>query len=174
MHALIVGARGVGKSTLIRQVLRELDYPFAGYETRKEDALADPVHGSPVYIYDAGQPHVRSRENLLGYCKDRCPEVYAEAFDRYAPKLRAVKSDGVIVMDEIGFMESASEAFCGAVLGHLDGNTPVLAAVKHNDTPFLEQVRSHPNCRCFFLTEENREEMYHQALAFLRQQRNGN
>lgn len=170
MHALIVGARGIGKSTLIQKVLKELNCPFSGYETRKEDSLADEIHGSPVYIYEAGQPHIQSRENLLGYCKNRHPEAYKAAFDRYAPRLREIKTGGVILMDEIGFMESSSQAFCDGILEHLDGDTPVIAAVKHNDTPFLEKVRSHPNCRCFFITEENRDDLYRQVLSFMQQQ----
>lgn len=168
MNALIVGGRGVGKSTLIQTVLKELACPFTGYETRKEDSLSDTIHGSPVYIYEAGKPHIQSPENLLGYCKDRHPEVYAAAFARYAPKLLEMQTDGVIVMDEIGFMESASDLFCHAVLTRLDGQTPVLAAVKHNDTPFLNAVRAHKNCRCFFITEENRDTLFEQVLGFMR------
>ena len=40
MHALIIGAPGVGKSTLIRRVLAELNRPVFGFLTKKEDALA--------------------------------------------------------------------------------------------------------------------------------------
>ena len=50
MHALIVGDRGVGKSTLIGKVLQELGRSVSGYETKKEDALADAAHGIPFYI----------------------------------------------------------------------------------------------------------------------------
>ena len=45
MHALIVGDRGVGKSTLIRRVLAELNRPLFGYETKKEEQLEDPIRG---------------------------------------------------------------------------------------------------------------------------------
>ena len=53
MHTLIVGERRVGKSTLIGRVLNALDRPVYGFETKKEDSLADELRGSPVYIYDA-------------------------------------------------------------------------------------------------------------------------
>lgn len=36
MNALIVGARGVGKSTLIRRVLETLGRPVTGFETEKK------------------------------------------------------------------------------------------------------------------------------------------
>lgn len=166
MNALIVGERGVGKSTLIRKVLQELNCPVSGFETRKETQLADKP-GSPVYIYEVGQPCIRTRENLLGLCKNGHCEVNADVFDRYAEKISALASRGVILLDEIGFMESASEAYCQAVLKLLDGDTPVMAAVKNKSTPFLERVRSHPNCHCFFITEENRNTLFEPLSAFV-------
>lgn len=92
-------------------------------------------------------------------------------FDRYAPKLLSPVPEGhMILLDELGFMESASEKFCSAVLSLLDGSTPVIAAVKHKDFPFLQAVRSHPNCRCFHITEENRDTLFPEVLAFMKLQ----
>lgn len=173
MHALIIGPRGVGKSTLIRRVLQELNKPVFGFETKKETHLEDAALGCPVYIYDAGTPHIQTADNLVGYCKNRHFTTYAEAFDRYASKLRRpVPAGHIVKLDEIGFMESKSAAFCSAVLSLLDGSTPVIAAVKDKDFPFLEAVRSHPNCRCFYVTEANRDALVPEVLEFMRQQEN--
>ena len=174
MHALIVGARGVGKSTLIRRVLQELNKPLFGFETKKEDALADEINGSPVYIYGAGKEHVRTDETRVGHCLNRHSAPIYAGFDRYAPRLLAPVPAGCIVeMDEIGFMESKSEAFCKAVMALLDGSTPVIAAVKDKDIPFLETVRSHPNARCFHITPDNRETLYFEVLEFMKAQMEG-
>lgn len=171
MHALIVGARRVGKSTLIGRVLQELNRPLFGFETKKEDALADEINGSPIYIYEAGKEHLRTEENLVGYCLNRHSAPLIDGFDRYAAKLRAPVPEGCIVkMDEIGFMESKSEAFCKAVMTLLDGSTPVLAAVKDKDVPFLEVVRAHPNARCFYITPENRDTLCFEVLEFMKAQ----
>lgn len=171
MHALIVGPRGVGKSTLIRRVLENVDMPVFGFESKKEIRLEDPEKGSPVYIYEAGKPHVQSAENLVGYCKKHRMAPLPSGFDRFAPKLTGpVPAGHLVLMDEIGFLEATSEPFCAAVLGLLDGDTPVIAAVKDKDIPFLEAVRSHPNCRCFFITEENRDELFAEVLAFVKGQ----
>lgn len=167
-HALIVGARHVGKSTLIRRVLDEIGLPVFGFETRKEDELERDDLGSPVYIYDAGCAHTQTQENLVGYCKDRRPLVYKEAFDRFAPKLAAPPADSIVVLDEIGFMESTSEAFCAAIMQLLDGDIPVLAAVKHNSTPFLDAVKAHPNAQCFRITEENRDTLLDEVMDFVK------
>ena len=171
MHALIVGDRGVGKSTLIRRVLQELNRPVFGFETKKEEQLEDPIRGCPIYIYDAGKPHYRAQENLIGYHKEQDMAAITAAFDRYAPSLMGpVADDAVVELDEIGFLEAKSDAFCQAVLHLLEGKNPVIAAVKNREHPFLDAVRNHPNARCFFITAENRDALYEEVLAFMKQQ----
>ncbi len=171
MHILIVGDRGVGKSTLIRRVLEALDPPLAGFETKKEDALEDPLRGCPVYIYEAGSIHRQGAENLIGYTKEKDDPRITAAFDRYAPRLQQPPHWGwVVKMDEIGFLEARSELFCRSILKLLDGDAPVIAAVKNLDLPFLQAVRSHPKARCFRITEENRDRLYPEVLEFLKKQ----
>ena len=81
-----------------------------------------------------------------------------------------VPNGHIVLLDEVGFMEASSKAFCGAVLSLLDGDIPVLAAVKDKEIPFLEQVRNHPKGKCFYITEENRDELFAEVLEFLRAQ----
>lgn len=171
MHALIVGDRGVGKSTLIRRVLQELNRPIFGFETKKEEQLEDSIRGCPIYIYDAGKPHFRTQENLIGYHKERDIPAITAAFDRYAPKLlEVVPADAVVELDEIGFLEANAENFCNSVLHLLDGRNPVIASVKNREHPFLDAVRNHPNARCFYISTENRDALYEEVLAFMKQQ----
>ena len=171
MHALIVGDRGVGKSTLIRRVLKELDRPVFGFETKKEEQPEDPIRGCPIYIYDAGRPHIRTPNGLIGYHRERDIPAITAAFERYAPALmEAVPENAVVELDEIGFLEANAKNFCDAVLRLLDGRAPVIAAVKDREHPFLDAVRDHPNARCFYITAENRDELYEEVLAFMKQQ----
>lgn len=171
MHALIVGDRGVGKSTLIRRILKELKCPVFGYETKKEEQLEDPLRGCPIYIYDAGKPHSQTEENLIGYHRDTDFGAFAAAFDRFAPNLMGnVPQDAIVELDEIGFLEAKSESFCQAVVRLLDGDRPVIAAVKNRELPFLNRVREHPNARCFTITPENRDILYEEVLLFMKQQ----
>ena len=163
MNVLIVGARGAGKTTLIRRVLESLDRPVWGFETEKE--------GDQVQIYDAGAEHVPTEENLVGLCGETCGIPVKEGFDRYAPRILApAKAGSVMIMDELGYLESSSELFCRAVLERLGGRDPVIAAVKDRDTDFLSSGRAHPGCRCFFITEENRDALYEGVLDFVKKQ----
>lgn len=165
-HILITGPRGVGKSTLIRRVLKELDRPVFGFETQREPAMEDPELGVPVYIHFPGESRQYTRDNLLGYGNSRRINTVTGAFDRYVSRLLLpIPENGVICFDELGFMESKEDAFRAAVLSRLDGNIPVIAAVKDMDLPFLNKMRQHPKCHCLFITEENRNELFYEALA---------
>ena len=84
--------------------------------------------------------------------------------------MKQVPEDAVVEMDEIGFLEAKSEAFCQAVLQLMDGNRPVIAAVKDRDIPFLNRVREHPKARCFPITPENRDALREEVLIFMKQQ----
>ena len=171
MHALIVGARGVGKSTLIHRVLSELGRPLFGFETKKESAMEASALGDPIYIYDVGEEHRQAPENLVGYCKNQHATAITEAFDRYADKLmRPIPCGAIVKLDEIGFLEAKAQRFCDAILALLDGSTPVIAAVKDKDIPFLGQVRNHPGAKCFYITQENRDALYEEVLDFMKRQ----
>ena len=76
----------------------------------------------------------------------------------------------MVELDEIGFLEANSEAFCQAVLHLLDGDRPVIAAVKNREIPFLNRIRKHSNARCFVITPENRDTLYEEVLIYMKQQ----
>lgn len=171
MHALIVGPRQVGKSTLIQKVISDLNHPVWGFNTKREDDLYDEKRGYPIYIYPADSIQVQGSHNLLGFCHDRKPEVNTEIFENFAKSLQTPPGrDSIILMDELGFMESHAEYFKSTVLKLMDGDIPIVAAVKEKSTPFLDLVKNHPNCKCFFINEENRDELTKEVAAFLKNQ----
>ncbi|MBR6951095.1 MAG: AAA family ATPase [Oscillospiraceae bacterium] len=165
-HALIVGEQGVGKSTLIARVRREMALPEAGLETVRVAAPPEEP-GAPVYIYRVGGPRTQSDENLAAFVRSTGRQSFPEVFDRYAAYLRQdAPHAGLIVLDELGFLESDAAEFCRTVLDMLDGDVPVLAAVKPKDTPFLTAVRNHPKAQVFHIDETNRDALPAQVLAF--------
>lgn len=159
-HILICGERGVGKSTLIRRLLAENCRPVGGFVTRRLPQ-ADGDGMFPIYLHAAALPPEErpyDPEHLVGTCDSRRSVRYPEAFDRLGPPLLA--SGGLLVMDELGFLENDAHRFQAAVLAALDGSTPVLAAIKPKETDFLRRVRQHPCGEVFYITPESREALY--------------
>ena len=172
-HILLCGPIGVGKSTLIRRLLTEAQMDPGGFFTKKETASGE--ERSPVYLYPAGVPvesRTRGIENLVGVCDDcGCREMHPEVFDSLGVAcLQSSVGRDVVVMDELGFMESTAPEFCRAVLKALDGDTPVLAAVKDRaGIAFLQQVRAHPKGEVIHITPDNREELFCKLLPIVRE-----
>lgn len=170
MHTLIVGNHRVPRAAFVDRLLRELHPcpPLYGYRTVKEPA---PVgEREPIYLYPAAGERRRSKENLLGWCRNQQSEAYPEVFEQWAFLIEEARPDGLLLLDEIGPMESRSPRFSAAVLRALAGDVPVLAVVRDKDTPFLKRVRNHPQARAFVLTEENEEDLFPRVLDFLRRQ----
>lgn len=155
-HILIVGRKGVGKSTLIRSLLETVRVPVYGVITKKESPREDGF--APVFIHIYGEPHLYTNENCVGICREGKSIPYPDAFDRFSEKMR-FPTDGVIVLDELGFLESRADHFTGAVLRILDEAPLVIAAVKDKDTPFLHAVRNYPRADVYRIDEQNREEL---------------
>ena len=130
-HLLICGERGVGKSTLIHRLLEHSTREVGGFVTKRLP-VADENGFFPIYLYPASQSEGERRNetaNLVGTCDSRSSIRHPEVFDGLGAQLiKSAPSGGIILMDELGFLENDARVFQSAVLCALDGDTPVLAA----------------------------------------------
>jgi nucleoside-triphosphatase len=172
MHILIVGSNGVGKSTFIRRLLEDVPLPVHGFMTQKE-APAHAGGAEPVYIHGVSGRRSYTHDNLVGTCTDQHSTRFPEAFDRAVDYLRGIPAGSIVIMDELGVMESDARAFCAAVVECLDGDSLVIASVRDKESPFLDTVRTHPKARCFFITPENSDALFLEVKTFLDEQLKG-
>lgn len=164
-HILLCGGRGAGKSTLIKRLLEHNALPVYGFYTRRLDADETGFH--PIYIHPAGEKErLYAPQNLVGTCNGKAHDVSLEAFDTLGVRYIAqARPGGLIVMDELGFMEARAQGFTQAVMDAMDGGIPVIAAVKARyDMPFLNAVRAHPNAAVYDITADNRDALYDELL----------
>ena len=150
LHTLLVGPSGSGRRCWMEALLDTLppSLPLWGYPTPKE--AADETGRAPIWLCPVGRSADGCGPILLGWCRDRQATAVPEAFDRCAGLIERCGPGGLLLLDELGPMESRSPRFCRAVLDALDGPVPILAWVRDLDTPFLSAVRGHPRARCFY------------------------
>ena len=168
-HVILTGPRGSGKSSMISAVVRELCLPVYGFVSDFLPADRNGYH--PIYIHPADEKERFYREeNCLGTCDTRIHNIRPEVFDSIgADFIRSAHLDGILVMDELGFMEERSPSFMQAVEDALDGKIPVLAACKdRTDIAFLNRIRSHPAAAVFMLDAGKWESTCQEVIEMMR------
>ncbi len=157
IHLFLTGKKQVGKSTLLREILRHQFPPVAGFLTLRTNEFNAPHH--TVHLLSVNGDTTPTAENLLFYCGKPAD---SSSFDRLGcGALADVAGAKVIVMDELGPKETNATAFQQRVLQILDGDTPVLGVLQQADTEFLRTVAGHPKVEVVTVTEENRESLAH-------------
>lgn len=167
-HILLRGQRGIGKSTLICRLLEAAGLQPGGFYTKMDKNSGELMH--PIYIYPAAQPigqRKRGEDNLVGRCgqQGRFKEIYPAVFDTLGAAYLQPGPCQVVIMDELGFMESEAQSFRAAVLRALDRDVPILGAVKDRmDVPFLRYVCDHPQSEVIDIDAQNRDALFDTLL----------
>ena len=184
-HLAIIGDKGAGKSTLIRQLLGGCPLSVAGFVTYRKKT----EEGWAYYLAPAsGQVDGERNEattSVSGWVGDETADAttvccgrrdegglvgFPEVFDTVGVALLegGDTAPDLLVMDELGILEESAEAFCRAVLEKLDGDIPVLMVVKNRpDHPFLKAVLAHPKVAVVTIAETSRTRASDEAKKWL-------
>lgn len=169
MKILICGDVQVGKSTLIKKLTADMGKAPRGYITKRIPAPEGET--SYVYLYDIANPPERIEDSAI--IKALAPDGvrdYPEVMDTLGVEyLSGIPEGELVILDEIGSLESKSPLFQKAVMEILGGNYSVLASVKAQNTDFLRAVRSHHDCELYIITPENRDGLYTQLRSLVTQ-----
>ena len=160
-HILICGKRNAGKTELLDRLLAACRMPLYGFRSCITATREDGFHEIHMFpICDAERRP--TDENRIGICNRSEREINLRVFETLGVRLLEAKPDGILVMDELGFMEAEAKAFCEAVLRCLDGDIPVLATVRAGDlgSSFLDRVRTHPKAELYTVSPEQLDELY--------------
>jgi nucleoside-triphosphatase THEP1 len=154
---LLTGAPRSGKTTLLQKVLDQYSGPKGGFFTREVRRGGQRTAFEIVTL--AGQTAILAGVHLSGP-----PQV-----SKYGVDLRALENTAVpaiqqacragqlVVIDEIGPMETFSTAFCQAVLETLEAGCPLFGTIVQRSTTFSDRIKWRPEVEIIEVTPTNRD-----------------
>jgi nucleoside-triphosphatase len=155
-HLLITGPPGIGKTTLVRALVRHL-------------VARRPIGFYTQEIREGGRRRgfeligLDGRRGLLSHAEWGGPHqvgrygVDVPGFERFlTPLTRADRDDRFCVVDEIGRMECLSSLFQSWIRRRLESPAGLLATVASSGSGLITEVKAHPGIRLIVLNRENR------------------
>jgi nucleoside-triphosphatase len=157
---LLEGRPGIGKTTVARSLvdlLRRGDVRVVGFTTEEMRAGGRRV-GFAIETVD-GHRAVLAHVDLTGPPRVSRYGVDLDAFERIAlPALDAGPAQ-VVVIDELGKMELASEPFGAAVSRLFDMQVAVVATVQLAAHPLTDALKRREDVETIRVRERNRDEL---------------
>jgi nucleoside-triphosphatase len=169
MNIFITGALQTGKSTLLRRVLAELNLAPGGFKTFDGSLRGGSVKDIYIYPADDESGDLSLDQRVGRRLENGACQSFPEVFDNVGSKiLRNSQRHKIIIMDEIGFMESQALLFHQAVMEILAGGHLVLGVLRLMRTPLAEKIKNHPQVRVLTLNYENRDYMFARVLTLVK------
>lgn len=166
---LLTGRPGVGKTTLVREIVSSATLQFGGFYT-----IAATEHGTrtgfEIVTIDGSRALLAEKAGDNGHPRVGAYRVNVEAIDQVAipSMLRAVAKRQTVVVDEIGPMEVLSSRFQLAIQEIVnDENVAVFGTIVQRSCSFADQIKAHPRVRLIALTVANRGEWARSLPALL-------
>ncbi len=154
---LLTGRPGVGKTTIIKEVVRRLPGRVGGFYT-EEIQERGQRQGFRIVTLDGQEGilahvDVRSRYRVSKYGVDlvSLDKVGVTAIRQ------AIAINDCVVIDEIGKMELFSTAFREAVLAAVESDKLVLGTIMLRSHPWADALKAHPWVNLIKITEANRD-----------------
>ena len=154
MHIFLTGTVQIGKTTVIDKTLALLGVTAGGFRSYFGADRHCPSHH---YLYMSSAAHGMMRHAVLPRFEELGLQYLAQA-----------SAYPLIILDECGRLEQRFPRFCAQVLELLEGETPVLGAVRQDVMGWLEEIRHHPKVQLVTVTEQNRNELPQQLAAYYR------
>lgn len=169
MNIFLTGEIKVGKSTVIQRVLKELNLVPGGFRTIAGNFASDASSDIFIVKTDEANPVCSETNKVAHRLGKGIYQAFPDVFDQIGVRiLNDAQNYPLIVMDELGFMESQAFLFQEAIMKTLTKDIPTLGVIKLSKTPFLEQIRNFPGVQVIPVDENNRNEIFHQIVTLIK------
>lgn len=167
-NIFITGKPGCGKTTLIKEILKEIKIQARGFYTEEIRQKGERVGFKIITL--SGKEGILSHKEIESPFKVSKYKVNLKDLEEIGIKEieKGLKEDCLIVIDEIGKMELFSKKFKKTVIAVLDSKNKVLGTIMLKPNPFADKIKQRKDTKIFYLTQKNKEEIKKQIKELLK------
>jgi nucleoside-triphosphatase len=166
-NIFITGKPGSGKTTLVREVCLRFKGEVGGFYT-EEMREGRGRMGFVLKTFD-GQSRVLAKKGMASPHRLNKYGIDIETIENTGVNAlrKALSEKKVIVIDEIGSMETVSELFRETVFECLNSPSRVLATIRFQAQPFTNEVKQLEDTRLIYLSRDNFAEVKKEVLEWM-------
>jgi len=163
-NVFLTGPPGCGKTTLIKEILKELKLKAGGFFT--EEIRERGIRKGFKIITLDGKEGILAHVDIKSQLKVSKYGVNLKDLEEIGVKEieKNLKENFLIVVDEIGKMEIFSSKFREAILKALNSKNKILGTIMLKENPFCDKIKKRKDTKVFYLTRENREKVKKEIL----------
>ncbi|MCX7914392.1 MAG: NTPase [Thermodesulfovibrionales bacterium] len=162
---LLTGAPGVGKTTIIKKIISQIDSGEGFYteEIRKNNIR----YGFRIITLN-GEKGILAATDLKTPYKVGKYYVDVDLLDKIG--VRAIENAlfrdeiSFIIIDEIGKMELFSQRFKSAVIASLNSPKILIATIMENSNQFADSIKRRADIKLLKVLPENRDQIPHEII----------
>jgi nucleoside-triphosphatase len=165
---LVTGTPGIGKTTIIRKVVRSLpDLHMSGFYT--EEIRINTIRRGFELVTLQNKRFVIAHIDIDSKYRVGKYSVDIEAIDStVALALSEDNTSDVFIVDEIGKMECFSDLFVQRMSSLLDVKKPVVATIALKGGQFISAVKNRADVELWEVTKANRNDMPGKVVSWVR------
>lgn len=155
-NILITGNPGVGKTTLIKNIISKLNIPAGGFYTSEIRNSEGKRLGFKIISLD-GKEDIMAGVDIVSRHRVSKYGVNTSAIDQIGVSAirDAIKDKDIVVIDEIGRMELFSKEFINVTNSALDSTKVVLGTITAKNTNFTKKIKERDDTKVIKLTRDN-------------------
>lgn len=167
-NIFVCGPPGSGKTTLIKEILRELQVPARGFFTQEIRKDKERVGFEIVTL--TGKRGILAKKGLESEYKVSKYGVVLKDLEEIGLKEieEGLKGDFLICIDEIGKMELFSQKFKKLILKALNSKNKVLGTIMLKKEPFCDKIKERKDTKVFYLRRGKATEIKKEIIKILR------
>ncbi len=155
-NIFFTGEKGVGKSTIIKKIIKNVDCSIGGFIQEKELSGGNKrFRVKSLYNLDDSY--------IIGFYDKKENELHWDinTFDIISRDvlLKSLQDRELMILDELGYMEEKAPLFQKIVFRMLDSSKPVIGVLKKCNGNFVRKIAERKDVQVIEIDKDNRDLM---------------